>query len=111
MKKLTVRHYNFNYFVLHIRNREVLHLRPTLSTGKMQLFQLPFCKHIGLNTFSTYDFAQIEDGNERTKIITKDLVIFPHHYDEEEPDYDEEEMEPTTGNAQWVNVTTTWTTT
>jgi len=108
MKKLTVNCNFWNFFSLNIAGRGVFHFRRTISTGKVQFFQVPFHKKYGVQIYGDYGFACVEDGNERTKLLMKDVMIFPHHYDEEEPDYDEEEMpEPAT---HWEDLLqyTTW---
>jgi len=100
---MIVRCDNLNYLEVRIRGREVLHFRPTLSTGKLQILQLPFCRKLGLDTFLDYNLPKIEDGNSRTKLIITDMFIFPHHYDEdaefdhEEPDYGEMEHDEDPG--------------
>jgi len=94
MKPCIVRCSDDQYLRVTIRMRETLHFRQTLSTGKIQILQLPFCNKVGLDTFSDYNLPKIEDGNDRLKLIIKDMKMYPHHYDEDdEPDYDEEEMD------------------
>jgi hypothetical protein len=120
MKPSIVRCSDHNYLCVMIRMRQVLHFRQTLSTGKIQILQLPFCNKVGLDTFTDYNLPKIEDGNDRIKLIVMDMKTYPHHYDEDddEPDYDEEEMdepeflalEPTP-TINWNNLTFIATTT
>jgi hypothetical protein len=116
MKPSIVRCSEHNYLCLLIRMREVLHFRQTLSTGKIQILQLPFCNKVGLDTFTDYNLPKIEDGNDRLQLIVKDMKTYPHHYDEDddEPDYDVEEMQPAPEpvHVNWADlIATTWTTT
>jgi hypothetical protein len=114
MKPSIVRCSNQNYLCVLIRMREILHFRQTLSTGKIQILQLPFCNKVGLNTFTDYNLPKIEDGNDRVKLIIKDMKTYPHHYDEDDedefepPDHDETEWELNLGEMTPAEPTITY---
>ena len=111
MKPLIVRCSDDQYLRVMIRMRETLHFRQTLSTGKIQILQLPFCNKVGLATFSDYNLPKIEDGNDRLKLIIKDMKMYPHHYDEDaEPGFDEEEMHNPPPEPLDLGPFVTWTT-
>jgi hypothetical protein len=119
MRSLRLKTYFTQYWVIGTENREVLHLRPTISTGKIQFLQLAMINKRGFQTIGPYDYAKIEDDNRESLFLPKDTHKFPHHYAEEEendvePDIEQEHVPPTTIPIdQWNNIMATfnWTAT